>query len=108
MFHVFRIQNFVTGEGVESTGCRNDDMRALVLVAKNFSIFSDGCATIEGADADIGHILGEAGVFVFYLKGKFPGMAKDDHRNFAIDRLQLLKRREDEDCGLSMARFGLT
>lgn len=84
------IQNFVSDEGIQPTRGCNNNMWTSVLLAQYLCIFLDRRSTIEGVNPNLWHILGESSVLIFDLKGKFPGMAEDDDRNFAIYRLQLL------------------
>lgn len=107
MFHVFRVQDLIPNKGVQSTGCGNNDMWAFALVPQIFSILGYRSAAIESADADIRHILGKSSVFVLDLESKFPCMTQDQNRDLAIDRFELLQSSEDENGGLSVARFRL-
>lgn len=107
MLHVFGVQYFVSGKGVQSTRCGDNDVGALVLVAEEFGVLCYRCAAVESADTNIGHVLGEASIFVFDLEGEFTSVAEDEDRDFSVDRFELLKRGQDEDGSFPMSRFRL-
>jgi hypothetical protein len=94
-------------ERVQSTwGChKNVGVRLLVL--QNLGILLDGGSSVEHCGLDIGHVLAEASILVLDLVGQLTSVAHDQHRGLACDGLDLLKRSEHEDCGLSETRFGL-
>ena len=107
MLHVFRIEDLIPGESVQSSGRGNNDVWAFALVPQIFSVLGYRGATIESADTDIGHVLGKASVFVLDLESEFPGMTKDQNRDLAIDWFELLQSSKDENGSLSVARFRL-
>jgi len=108
VFHVFRVEDLVSGKGVQTTGGGDDDMGAFGFVAEDLSIFGDWCATIEGVNAYIWHVLGETRVFILDLERKLPSVAKDQNGHFTIHWLKLLQSSKDENSGLSMSRLRLT
>lgn len=107
MFDFGGIESLVSGQGVETTGSGNDDMGALCFVPKQLYVLRDGGSAVEGVDANIGHVLREASVFVFDLEGKLTSVTKHEHGDLAVDRLQLLERSQHKDSRLSVTRFGL-
>lgn len=90
MFNVFSVEEFVSNEGIEAAGGGNDDVGALGLVLEGFGVFGYGSSSIECANANIGHVLGEARVLVLYLECQFTRVAENEDRYFAIDGLELL------------------
>lgn len=78
-----------------------------LLVLQDLGILLNGSATIEYAGLDVGHVFGESVVFVANLEGQLTGVAHDQNRTLAGDRLDLLEGGEDEDSRLSEARLGL-
>lgn len=107
MLDVFGVQDLVAYEGVQAAGGGDDDVGAGVLVAENLSVLGHRCTTVEGRHANLRHVLRETSVLVANLERKFTRVTEHNDGYFAIDRLQLLERGEDEDCGLSVTRLGL-
>lgn len=108
MLDVFGVQYFISRQCIQPTGCGDDDVGAFALVAKEFRIFGYWCAAVESADSDIGHVLGEAGVFVFDLEGEFAGVAKNEDGHLPVDGFELLKSGQDKHSGFSVTRLRLT
>lgn len=107
MLDVFGIQYFVSGKSIQSTRCGDNDVGTLVLVAEQFGVLGYRCTAVESADTNIGHVLGEASVFIFDLEGEFTGVAEDEDRYFSINRFELLKCSQDEDCCFPVSGFRL-
>jgi hypothetical protein len=95
------LEALVPNEGVEATGGTDHDVRALVLGLEEVLVDLDGRSTVEDTGADVGHVLGETGVLVLDLVGELTSVAEDDDRDLAVDGLDLLKSRSDEDGGLT-------
>jgi len=102
------VQGILEDESTKSTRSSDNNVRAFASVTKDLNVFGNRGTTVEGVDADIGHILGKASVLVFDLKGEFTRVAKDYYGDFAIDRFQLLECRKNENCSFSMSRLCLT
>ena len=66
------------------------------------------CRALIEAHLNATHVLGESLVLLADLEGQLAGVAHDDDRHLAVDRLQLLQRGKDEDGSLAHARLGLT
>ncbi len=56
---------------------------------------------------DAGHVLGESLVLLADLERQLAGVAHDQHADLAVDRLELLHRRQDEDGRLAHPGLGL-
>ncbi len=54
-----------------------------------------------------GNVLRKPLIFIANLISKFSGVAENEHRDFAVDRIELLKRRQHEHCSLSVTRLRL-
>ena len=83
-------------------------MRVSLLVLQGLDILLHGCATVEDGGLDFWKVLAEPGIFVLDLVREFAGVAHDQDRAFAGDRLDLLQCGEHEDCGFTETGFGLT
>lgn len=79
-----------------------------VLVLQDLGILLDGRTTVENTRLDVGHVLGESVVLIANLEGQLTGVAHDQNRALAGDRLHLLKSGEHENSSLSETRLGLT
>lgn len=90
MFDVLGIQNLVADEGVKTAGGSDDNVGALCLVLDELGVLGHGSATKERVDAHVGHVLRETRVLVLDLVGKLTRVAQNDHRDLAIDWLELL------------------
>lgn len=100
-------QILVANQGVETTGSTDDDMRMGILVLKDLGIFLNGSATVEDAGLNVGHVLAEAVVLVADLESQLASVAHDQNGALASNRLDLLKRGQDEDSSLTETRLGL-
>lgn len=100
-------QVLVPDKRIKPTGSSNDDVRVSVLVLEKLGILHDGGSTVEDADLDLGHVLGETSVLVLDLEGQLASVAHDHDRALAGDRLDLLEGGEDEDGSLSETGLGL-
>lgn len=78
-----------------------------VLVLQDLDVLLHRGTTVEDRGLDLGHVLAETSVFVLDLVGQLAGMAHDQDRGLARDRLDLLERGEDEDGGLAQTGLGL-
>ncbi len=101
------VETLVPSECVQTARGGDDDMGALGGL-EEFLILLNGSSAIEDDSADIGHVLGESEVLVADLEGEFAGVAEYDDGDPVFCWVELLEGGEDEDCGLSMTRFGLT
>lgn len=78
MFLAFGIQDWISHKGVQPVArCCDNNMWALGLISKYFGVFSYRCTAIECADADVGHVLSESGIFVHDLECKFTGVTEN-------------------------------
>ena len=102
------VEDLVSDEGVESTGGGDHDMGALGLVAEEVGVLDHRGTAEESADTDVGHVLGETSVLVLDLESKLTGVAQNNDRHLAVDRLELLQSRENEHRSLSVTRLRLT
>lgn len=107
MLDVFGVQDLVTYESVQAAGGGDDDVGAGVLVAESLGVLGHRCTTVEGRHANQRHVLRETSVLVANLEGKLSRVTEHNDGDFAIDRLQLLERGEDEDSCLSVTRLCL-
>ena len=101
------VENLVSDESVEAAWGGDHDVRALCLVAEEVCILCNRSATEESADTDVGHVLGETSILVLDLESELPSVAQNNDRHLAVDRLELLKRRQDEHRRLSVTRLCL-
>lgn len=99
---VLSIQHLVPRESVETSRCGDNDVRALRLVTKKLRVLGDWGSSVEGADPDIRHVLGETRVLVLDLERELPSVAEHQNGHLAVDRLELLKSREDENGGFTV------
>jgi hypothetical protein len=100
-------KGLVTDKSLETTGSTDNDVRAGVLVLQSLHVGLDGGTTEEDASLDVGHVLAESVVLIANLVGQFTSVAHDNHRNLAIDGLNLLQSGKDEDSRLTQTRLGL-
>ena len=82
-------------------------MRASVLVLQGLHISLDRSTAVEDTRLDVRHVLAEAVVLVANLVSQLTSVAHDNDGDLAVDGLNLLKRGENEDGGLSETRLGL-
>ena len=101
------LETLVAHERVHTTGCSDEDVRALGLVLEHGLVFGDGSATVDDAGANVGHVFGETGVLVADLVGKLSGVAQHKHRDFAVDGLDLLEGGKHENGRLTHTGLGL-
>lgn len=87
MFDMGRYQMLVSSKGIQAARGCDDDVRALCLVLEDLCILLNRRAAIESADANVGHVLSEAVVFVPNLERQLSGVAKHEHRDLAVDGL---------------------
>jgi hypothetical protein len=85
-------ESLVADKGLETTGGADNDVRASVLALESLDIVLDGGTTVEDAGLDVRHVLAESVVFVSDLVGQLTSVAHDNHRDLAVDGLNLLKR----------------
>lgn len=105
---VAETQVLVAYQGVETTRSGDDDVRELLLVLELVDVVLDGSTTVEDGGLDIRQVLAETSVLVLDLVGQLTGVAHDDNRALAGDRLDLLKGSQDEDGSFTETRLGLT
>lgn len=94
-------------EGIETSGCRNDDVRMRLLVLQNLLVLLDVGTAVEHGRLHLRHVLAETLIFVTNLEGKLTSVAHNQHRDFTSDRFDLLERAEHEDSSLSETGLGL-
>ena len=90
------VEDLIPHEGVQSTGGGDYDVRALALVAEEVGVLDHRGTAEESADTDVGHVLGETSVLVLDLESKLTGVAQNNDRHLAVDRLELLQSRQDK------------
>ena len=101
------IENLISDEGVETAGGGDHNVRALGLVSESVGVLRHRSATEERVDADVWHVLRETRVLVLNLVCELARVAKNNDRDLAVDRLELLQRCEHENSRLSVTRLGL-
>lgn len=97
----------VTHESIQTTRGADNDVRVCLLVLENVDVLLDRGATVEDRSLHIGQVLAEARVLILDLERQLAGVAEDQDRGLASDRLDLLKGGQDEDSGLSETGLGL-
>jgi hypothetical protein len=97
----------VTDQRIKTAGGTDDNVGVGILVLEDLGVLGDGRATVEHSRLDIRHVLAETVVLVANLEGQFTGVAHDQDRTLAGDRLDLLQRRENEDSRLTKSGLGL-
>lgn len=97
----------LTDEGVETTWGGDNDVRVSLLVLEELNVLGDGSTTVENGSLDLRHVLAESGVLVLDLVGELTGVAHNKDGGLAIDWLNLLEGRENENCSLTQTRLGL-
>lgn len=85
-------ESLVADESLETTGGADNDVRASVLGLEGLDVVLDGSTTVEDTGLDVRHVLAESVVFVSDLVGQLTSVAHDNHRDLAINGLDLLKR----------------
>lgn len=90
--HAAEAESLVADESLETTGGADNDVRASVLALESLDVVLDGGTTVEDAGLDVRHVLAESVVFISDLVGQFTSVAHDNHRDLAINGLDLLKR----------------
>jgi hypothetical protein len=105
---VAQAEVLVTHKGVQATGSGDDDVRVGLLVLEDVDVVLDRSATVEDGGLDVGQVLAETGVLVLDLESQLAGVAHDQHRALAVDRLDLLKGGQDENGSFTKTRLGLT
>lgn len=104
---VAQTELLVANQCVETSWGSDDDVWVGVFAGQEFDILLHWGTSVEDCSLDVGHVLAEAGVFVLDLVRQFTGMTHDEHGGFAIDGLNLLESRKNEDSRLSQSGFGL-
>jgi hypothetical protein len=82
-------------------------MWTCTLILDQLDILLKRCAAIKHRSSNIRHIFAEPHIFIPDLKGEFTGVAQDENRNLAIDRLDLLEGCKNKDCCFAQAGFCL-
>jgi hypothetical protein len=100
-------QLLVADKSVQTTRSGHHNVGMGLLVGQNLVVLLDGNSTVEDGRLDLGHVLAEAIKLVANLESQLTSVAKDQHGGLALDRVDLLKRRQDEDGGLTETGFGL-
>jgi hypothetical protein len=104
---VAQAEVLVAHKGVQTTGSGDNDVRVGLLVLENVDVVLNGSATVEDRGLDVGQVLAETGVLVLDLESQLAGVAHDQHRALAVDRLDLLKSGQDENGSFTKTRLGL-
>lgn len=81
----------VSDQGVQSTGCSDDDMWVSILVLQELGILLNRSSTVEDCGLDFGHILAEASIFVLDLVSQLAGVAHNKDGCLASDWVDLLE-----------------
>jgi len=105
---VAQAEVLVAHKGVQTTGSGDNDVRVGLLVLENVDVVLNGSATVEDRGLDVGQVLAETGVLILDLESQLAGVAHDQHRALAVDRLDLLKSGQDENGSFTKTRLGLT
>ncbi len=105
--NVAEFEVLVANKRVETAWCADDDVWVALLVPQCFDVLVDLRTSKEDISLDIGHVLAEALVLGTDLICQFARVTHDEDGGFALYRFDLLKRGEDEDCGLAKTGFGL-
>jgi hypothetical protein len=105
--NVTKLEMLVTDKGIETAWGADDNVGVGLLVPQNVDVLIDLSAAIEYASLDIRHVLAKPLVLGTDLVCQLAGMAHDEYGGFTLNRLDLLKRRKDEDCGLTKTRLCL-
>lgn len=95
------VEALVSNEGVQSTRCSNDDMRASILVLENFNILGLAGTAVEDRSTDIRHVLAESGVLVLDLVSELASVAQHNDTDLTGNWLDLLKCSNDEDSSFT-------
>lgn len=101
-------QELVADQSVKPARSSDNDVRVSILALQDLGVFLDGSTTVEHTGLDVGHVLGESIVLIANLECQLTGVAHDQNRALAGDRLHLLQSGEDEDSSLSKTRLRLT
>jgi len=104
---VAQAEVLVAHKGVQTTGSGDNDVRVGLLVLENVDVVLNGSATVEDRGLDVGQVLAETGVLILDLESQLAGVAHDQHRALAVDRLDLLKSGQDENGSFTKTRLGL-
>ena len=105
--HAAEPQVLVTNKSIETTGRADNDVRMCFLVLEHLGIFLNGSTTVEDTRLDVGHVLAEAVILVADLEGELTSVAHDQHGALASNRLDLLKRGQDEHSRFTETGLGL-
>lgn len=97
----------VANEGVKTARGGDDDVRVGLLVLENVDVVLDGGTTVEDRGLDVRKVLAEACILVLDLESKLTGVAHNQHRALAVDRLDLLKSCQDENGSFTKTGLGL-
>jgi len=97
----------LSDQGVQSAGCRNDDVGVGVLISQGFDILLHRRSAVEDCRLDLRKVLAEACVLILNLVCQLAGVAHNKDGALARYWLDLLERREDEDCSLPKPGLGL-
>ena len=98
----------VANERVKATRGGDDDVRVSLLVLEDVDVVLDGSTAVEYSGLDVRQVLAETCVLVLDLESQLAGVAHDQHRALAVDRLDLLKSGQDENGSFTKTRLGLT
>jgi hypothetical protein len=98
----------VTNKSLQSTRGSNNDVWVCVLVLKCLSILCDRNTSEENCCLDLWHVFRETLELIHDLISKFAGVAHDQDRSLAGDRLDILEGGQNKNCGFTESRLGLT
>lgn len=96
------------GEGKDSTGRSNDNVRCGLLVLEQLDVVVHGLATVDDLCADLRHVLREALKLVLYLISQLAGVAQDQGAAGLGLFRKVLQHGEHEHGCLSHTRDSLT
>jgi hypothetical protein len=97
----------IPDQAVQPSRRGNNNVRTGIRVLDQVDVFLDRRATVKHSSPHFRHVLAESRVLVSDLEGEFTGMTEDKHRDFAVNRLNLLKRCKDKHCRFTEPGFGL-
>lgn len=105
---VAKAEVLVAYQGIQTTRCGDNDVRVSVLVLEEIDVVLNWSATVEDAGLDVRQILAETSILILDLESQFTGVAEDEHRGLASNRLDLLQSGQNEDSRFTETRLGLS
>lgn len=80
----------IANQRVQATGCADNDIGVCVLVGQELDILLHGSTTVEDSGLDVWEIFAESGVLVLDLVCQFSGVAHNQNRARAGNRLEVM------------------